>query len=63
EIQQTESLTAPIRSIPPEILLYIFSLVREATTPLIALFEIGHVCKLWRTLSRASPSLWSNIDL
>ncbi|KAF8918577.1 hypothetical protein CPB85DRAFT_1558012, partial [Mucidula mucida] len=33
EILQTESLAAPIRSIPPEILLQIFSLVREATAP------------------------------
>ncbi|KAF9018593.1 hypothetical protein BDZ89DRAFT_1073701 [Hymenopellis radicata] len=66
EIRRTESLAAPIRSIPPEILLLIFSLVHEAAAPphgLILLFKLGHVCKSWRTLSRASPSLWSSISL
>ncbi|KAF9018601.1 hypothetical protein BDZ89DRAFT_1073714 [Hymenopellis radicata] len=66
EIWRAESLAAPIRSIPPEILLLIFSLVHEATPPphgLIFLFKLGHVCKYWRTLSRASPSLWSSINL
>ncbi|KAF9034968.1 hypothetical protein BDZ89DRAFT_1062222 [Hymenopellis radicata] len=65
EIEQTNSLAAPIRSIPHEILLYIFSLVDVPTThgldPGQPPCSFGHVCKFWRTLSRSAPSLWSRV--
>ncbi|KAF9024955.1 hypothetical protein BDZ89DRAFT_1068734 [Hymenopellis radicata] len=52
EIQQTKSLAAPIRTIPVKSFF--------ASFPSSIL---GHVCRLWRTLSRSAPSLWSNISL
>ncbi|KAF9018869.1 hypothetical protein BDZ89DRAFT_1044216 [Hymenopellis radicata] len=67
EIEQTKSLAAPIRSIPHEILLHIFSLVDvpafHALHPRQPPCSFGHVCKLWRTLSRSAPSLWSRVDV
>ncbi|KAF8990590.1 hypothetical protein BDZ89DRAFT_189098 [Hymenopellis radicata] len=65
EIEQTKSLAAPIRSIPCEILLHIFSLVDvppfHALDPRQPPCSFGHVCKFWRTLSRSAPSLWSRV--
>ncbi|KAF9032002.1 hypothetical protein BDZ89DRAFT_1111644 [Hymenopellis radicata] len=66
EIEQTKSLAAPIRSIPREILLHIFSLVdvpssRALLHPRQPPCSFGHVCRFWRTLSRSAPSLWSHV--
>ncbi|KAF9025410.1 hypothetical protein BDZ89DRAFT_1068289 [Hymenopellis radicata] len=67
QIEQTKSLAAPIRSIPREILLHIFSLVCvgsvDCLEPLGHPRSFGHVCKFWRTLSRSAPSLWSHISV
>ncbi|KAF9018880.1 hypothetical protein BDZ89DRAFT_1164966 [Hymenopellis radicata] len=66
EIEQTKSLAAPIRSIPREILLHIFSLVDvpsfHALHPQQPPCSFGYVCKFWRTLSRSAPSLWSRVS-
>ncbi|KAF9031993.1 hypothetical protein BDZ89DRAFT_1158679 [Hymenopellis radicata] len=65
EIERTKSLAAPIRSIPREILLHIFSLVDvpsfHALHPRQPPCSFGHVCRFWRTLSRSAPSLWSRV--
>ncbi len=56
EIEQTQSLTAPIHSLPREILLYIFSLVEISSPkqldPLKAPCSLGYVCKFWRRRGR-----------
>ncbi|KAF9031951.1 hypothetical protein BDZ89DRAFT_1063569 [Hymenopellis radicata] len=63
EIEQIKSLAAPIRFIPHEILLHIFSLVDVALHSRQPPCSFGHVCKFWRTLSRSAPSLWSHVDV
>ncbi|KAF8920161.1 hypothetical protein CPB85DRAFT_614672 [Mucidula mucida] len=59
------SAMAPIRTLPPELLLHIFTLANEDRVLLPSSFlssriRVGHVCKAWRSLSRASPSLWND---
>ncbi|KAF7299795.1 hypothetical protein HMN09_00985600 [Mycena chlorophos] len=63
-----ESLLAPIRRVPDDILREIFLAVlaeqktrqlRASVPPLL----FGHVSRRWRSLSRATPLLWNRVDL
>lgn len=65
--EEYDSLLAPIRKLPPEILRTIFShfctanVVEDTiSSPAVIL---GAVCAHWRTLSLSFPELWSNIEL
>ncbi|KAF8872040.1 hypothetical protein CPB85DRAFT_1204264, partial [Mucidula mucida] len=56
-------LNSPVESLPPEILLYIFSLSFEKP---FSIFEaepqmpwlLGQVCRHWRALAWQTPTLW-----
>ncbi|KAK0457532.1 uncharacterized protein EV420DRAFT_1748673 [Desarmillaria tabescens] len=59
-----KALLAPIRSLPAEILLQIFSLASShIPDPFEVPWILGHVCSTWRNISRSSPSLWANLHL
>lgn len=54
---------APITLLPPEVLLYIFTLVRDTSDEIIeALPCLGQVCKIWRSTALNSAALWSVVD-
>ncbi|PBK64816.1 hypothetical protein ARMSODRAFT_863517, partial [Armillaria solidipes] len=65
ELDAQQSLMAPVRRIPAEILLHIFELVSMDETCTLntanAPWVFGHVCCFWRTLATTSPVLWSTI--
>ncbi|KAK0457579.1 uncharacterized protein EV420DRAFT_503167 [Desarmillaria tabescens] len=59
-----KALLAPIRRLPRETLLHIFSLASsDAPHPFDAPWILGEVCSTWRSISRSYPSLWTNIDI
>ncbi|KAJ7824451.1 hypothetical protein B0H14DRAFT_2186756, partial [Mycena olivaceomarginata] len=70
-------LLAPVRRLPPELLVKIFALCR-ATTPVLPpnfyskllsrlvhqhLLTISQVCARWRDLTLGTPTLWDTITL
>ncbi|KAK0430507.1 hypothetical protein EV421DRAFT_1934084, partial [Armillaria borealis] len=63
------SILAPIRRLPQEVLLSIFSLCRESyfgedsLDPRKFPWFLGHVCHMWRDLVHSSPLLWSSVAL
>ncbi|PBK66683.1 hypothetical protein ARMSODRAFT_1086516 [Armillaria solidipes] len=63
------SILAPIRRLPQEVLLAIFSLCRESylgedsLDPRKFPWFLGHVCHMWRDLVHSSPLLWSSVAL
>ncbi|KAK0221295.1 hypothetical protein IW262DRAFT_1372766 [Armillaria fumosa] len=64
DISCNKSLLAPIRWLPRETLLQIFALASShKTTPFDAPWSLGHVCHTWRSLTRSSPSLWTNLHI
>lgn len=63
-IRHCDTLLAPIRRLPDELLLLVFSYAVDAFISRFACrIIVGRVCRHWRTLSRSSPSLWSTIDI
>ncbi|SJL15323.1 uncharacterized protein ARMOST_18816 [Armillaria ostoyae] len=64
DIGSRKSLLAPIRRLPRETLLQIFTLASSHNpTPFDAPWSLGHVCFTWRSLTRSSPSLWTNLHI
>ncbi|PBK59678.1 hypothetical protein ARMSODRAFT_774524 [Armillaria solidipes] len=61
DLRDYKAFLAPVRTLPPEILLQIFKLASFHNDPLHAPWILGHVCSLWRSLSRSCPSLWTRI--
>ncbi|KAK7461320.1 hypothetical protein VKT23_008499 [Stygiomarasmius scandens] len=75
--RQQESLLAPIRKLPVEILTQIFSLchldsgygleirqgVQKGETVKSPILALSHVCSHWRTVSISRPLLWSSISI
>lgn len=65
DLDAQQSLMAPVRRIPAEILLYIFELVSMdehcTLNTTNAPWVFGHVCCFWRTIATTSPVLWSTI--
>ncbi len=67
--QQLESISAPIRRLPRDILLEIFSLCRPDPDhkPRLAArdypWTLGHICHWWRDIVHSSPTLWSVVVL
>ncbi|PBK91968.1 hypothetical protein ARMGADRAFT_1081379 [Armillaria gallica] len=63
------SILAPIRRLPQEVLLAIFSLCRESylgedsLDPRKFPWFLGHVCHMWRDLVHSLPLLWSSVAL
>ncbi|KAK0188594.1 hypothetical protein F5146DRAFT_1055901 [Armillaria mellea] len=59
-----KALLAPIRRLPRETLLEIFSLASsDIPDPLDAPWSLGQVCSTWRSISRSCPSLWTGIHI
>ncbi|KAK0444735.1 hypothetical protein EV421DRAFT_1799307 [Armillaria borealis] len=67
--QQLESISAPIRRLPRDILLEIFSLCHPGLDhkPRLATrdypWTLGHICHWWRDIVHSSPTLWSVVIL
>jgi len=75
--RQQESLLAPIRKLPVEILTQIFSLyhldsgygleirqgVQKGESVKSPILALSHVCSHWRTVSISRPLLWSSISI
>lgn len=69
QVTSCSSLLAPIRRLPPELLVEIFSFScvlpsndltqRKISAP----YNISHVCSYWRELSISTPNLWSRISV
>ncbi|KAK7456987.1 hypothetical protein VKT23_010290 [Stygiomarasmius scandens] len=71
-----KSYLTPIRRLPNELLIEIFllcwnldedqpSLHDEIRSPFLPtmILKLGHVCKLWHSVSRATPQLWTHFFL
>ncbi|KAK0216644.1 hypothetical protein EDD85DRAFT_995402 [Armillaria nabsnona] len=62
--QRFESIRAPIRSLPRDILVEIFSLCRPKRLDCRNYpWLLGHVCHSWRGIVHSSPMLWSTLIL
>ncbi len=67
--QQLKSISAPIRRLPRDILLEIFSLCRPGPDDMPRLaardypWTLGHICHWWRDIVHSSPTLWSVVVL
>lgn len=66
-IHHGKQILSPIRTLPVEILVYIFQLLRPSMTqdynptdrhPRVAMFALSSVCRLWRQLACTTSSLW-----
>lgn len=70
-IDQSHSLRAPIRKLPPEILNEIFLLVWKAEMGITvkrkkasgATFRLSWVCSFWRDIIRSQGIFWSSFDI
>ncbi|KAJ7701806.1 hypothetical protein B0H17DRAFT_862861, partial [Mycena rosella] len=64
DLPMKRSLIAPIRRLPPEILLEVFSLavlmpvVDSGFDPCITVTDIIHVCHYWRIVALDTSTLW-----
>ncbi|KAK0444703.1 hypothetical protein EV421DRAFT_2034743 [Armillaria borealis] len=63
EKEQLESISAPIRRLPRDILLEIFSLSFRQEDARCYPWTLGHVCHWWRDIVHSSPTLWSVVVL
>ncbi|KAJ7819522.1 hypothetical protein B0H13DRAFT_2131563 [Mycena leptocephala] len=72
EMTQYSSILSPIRRLPPEIIgeifLYFAPLMHpdsdlENATQVKLPWKLGHICRLWRTISLSLGQLWSVLDL
>ncbi|EPS93156.1 hypothetical protein FOMPIDRAFT_1099281, partial [Fomitopsis schrenkii] len=52
----------PIDNIPPELLVYIFLLIRDASRNL-AWLKLTHVSRYWRDIAMGTPLLWTSIPV
>ncbi|KAJ7657889.1 hypothetical protein DFH06DRAFT_945956, partial [Mycena polygramma] len=68
EIYRYSCILSPIRQLPPEIIreifLYFTPSVHPASdllnrTPVKLPWKLGHICRLWRTISISLGQLWS----
>ncbi len=64
-LDKYHSLHAPIRRLPPEVLLSIFCHLEPGPMPLIddAPWLLTRVCSSWRDLVTHTPTLWSTIKM
>ncbi|PBK99790.1 hypothetical protein ARMGADRAFT_918635, partial [Armillaria gallica] len=59
DLGSCKALLAPIRRLPRETLLKIFSLASsDIPDPLNAPWSLGQVCSTWQSISHSCPSLW-----
>ncbi len=65
DLENHESIFAPIRRLLNDVLLYIFQMSIDdrinldvKTSPWL----LGYICHHWRALSRSSPSLWADVS-
>ncbi|SJL17761.1 uncharacterized protein ARMOST_21322 [Armillaria ostoyae] len=63
EKEQLESISAPIRRLPRDILLEIFSLSFRQEDTTSYPWTLGHVCHWWRDIVHSSLTLWSVVVL
>ncbi|PBK91751.1 hypothetical protein ARMGADRAFT_1013546 [Armillaria gallica] len=61
--QQFESIPAPIRRLPRDILLEIFSLSFRQEDARDYPWTLGHICHWWRDIVHSSPTVWSVVVL
>ncbi|KAK0430534.1 hypothetical protein EV421DRAFT_1721495, partial [Armillaria borealis] len=64
-LDKYHSFHAPIRHLPPEVLLSIFSHLEPGRMPLEndAPWVLTRVCSSWRDLVTHTPTLWSTISV
>lgn len=63
-VRHCDGIFAPIRALPHELLLHIFSLVGDTSVlPTADRVTISRVCRHWRAIATSSPDLWSTIDI
>ncbi|PBK69174.1 hypothetical protein ARMSODRAFT_1085040 [Armillaria solidipes] len=64
DLNSCKALLAPIRRLPRETLLEIFSLASsDIPDPFDFPWSLGQVCSTWRSISRSCPSLWTRIHI
>ncbi|PBK66851.1 hypothetical protein ARMSODRAFT_1086639 [Armillaria solidipes] len=63
EKEQLESISAPIRRLPRDILLEIFSLSFRQEDARYYPWTLGHICHWWKDIVHSSPTLWSVVVL
>ncbi|KAF9020836.1 hypothetical protein BDZ89DRAFT_1164062 [Hymenopellis radicata] len=65
QLMMHSAALAPIRSLPNDVLLYIFMLAAseptDSTNILSPPWSLSHVCGLWRTIALSSSPLWSTL--
>ncbi|KAF8263419.1 hypothetical protein EI94DRAFT_1501980, partial [Lactarius quietus] len=71
-LRHRRNALAPVSSLPTEVVLTIFSLVRAASTSLpfilgerpdhLAWLRVAHVCHQWREIALNHSLFWSHID-
>ena len=64
KLRHCEGLFAPIRALPRELLMHIFTLTGDTSAARMgARTVIGRVCRHWRSITASSPAFWSKIDI
>ncbi|KAJ7758718.1 hypothetical protein B0H16DRAFT_1416183 [Mycena metata] len=62
-VDRYKSIVAPIRRLPPELLIEIFDLCGHPSAADLNLLPVSQVCSYWRRIAVGTPSLWSHLDL
>ncbi|KAJ7026876.1 hypothetical protein C8F04DRAFT_1008707 [Mycena alexandri] len=62
-VDRYKSVVAPVRRLPPELLIEIFGLCGHPCAADLNLLPLSQVCSYWRRIAVGTPILWSHIDL
>ncbi|KAJ6554835.1 hypothetical protein B0H19DRAFT_1263130 [Mycena capillaripes] len=62
-VDRYKSVVAPVRRLPPELLIEIFDLCGYPCAADLNLLPLSQVCSYWRRIAAGTPSLWSHIDV
>ncbi|KAF8264774.1 hypothetical protein EI94DRAFT_1737669 [Lactarius quietus] len=60
-LRHRRNALAPVSSLPTEVVLIIFSLVREDDI-FLSWLQVAHVCHQWREIALNLPYFWSHVD-
>ncbi|KIY71654.1 hypothetical protein CYLTODRAFT_441160 [Cylindrobasidium torrendii FP15055 ss-10] len=63
KLELRKAVLAPIRRLPPEIMLNIFAMLPGEVSADASRAVVGRVSRRWRDLSRSSPSVWSHMTI
>ncbi|KAJ7189113.1 hypothetical protein C8R46DRAFT_34916 [Mycena filopes] len=62
-VDRYKSMVAPVRRLPPELLMEIFELCGHPRGADLNLLALSQVCSHWRRVAVGTPGLWSHVDV